>query len=107
MAKSMAKAYLLTIFCGLVVFAVGLLVILQWGVKSTFSWYGRPVPDVPTVWLVLVVGAATPIFILCCRGLSKGVWTLYTTRRAETKAAKELQAAVNQAAREEPLQEEK
>ena len=106
MGTSTVKAYLLTIFCGLAVLAVLLLVILQWGVKSTFSWYGQEVRDVPTIWLVLVVGAASPVFILCCRGLGKGVWTLYTTRRAEAKAAKEIQAAVGQAARDEPLREE-
>ena len=106
MGKSMVKAYLLTVFCGLAVLAVILLVILQWDKKSTFTWYGQEVRDVPTIWLVLVVAAASPVFILCCRGLGKGVWALYTARRAEAKAAKEIQAVVNQAANHKPQADE-
>lgn len=93
MSASTVKGYLLTVLCGLVVFATVLLVILQWGVRSTFSLYGKPVRDVPTLWLVLAAGVAGPVFILCCRGLGRGVWILYSARRDEARAAGEIQSA--------------
>ena len=102
MSTSTVKGYLLTVLCGLVVFAAILLVILQWGVKSTFSLYGQPINDVPTIWLVLAAAVAGPIFLLCCRGLGKGVWILYTARRAEAKATKEIQTVVDQATANRP-----
>ena len=76
------KGYLLTIFFGLVVFAGVIFLVLQWGVKSTFSLYGKPM-DVETIWLVSASAVAGPLFYGACRLTLRGVRILFASRRAE------------------------
>lgn len=85
MKSETLKGYVLTVVFGVVLLAVALLVALQWGVKSTFSFYGRPVENIPTIWLVLIAGAACPLVLVICRLFFSGVRILYKSRRQEAR----------------------
>jgi len=97
MASKTFKGYLLTVLCGFVVLAAVLFVILQWGVYSTFSLYGKPIEQVPTIWVVLGAAVGGPIFLVVCRLLFRGVWILYTARRDEARRDRQVGAEAGQA----------
>ena len=81
------KGYLLTISSGLVVFAGVLFVVLQWGVTSTVSIYGKPLEDVPTGWVVVASAVAGPVFMAAVWLLCRGAWLLYVVRRDAARLA--------------------
>lgn len=85
------KGYFLTILSGLVVFAGVLFVVLQWGVTSTVSIYGKPVSDVPTGWVVVASAVGGPVFMVAVYLLFRGAWLLYVVRR---DAARLLDASI-------------
>lgn len=99
--QSKFKGYLLTIICGLVVIAGVLFLILQYrsDLKAMVSIYGSqtPEPGVATMWVIVIAALAGPVFLLCCWWLRRGIWILYTIRRAEAREKKIASQAVSKA----------
>ena len=90
MARNTVKGYFLTILFGLLLLAAVIFLALQWGVRSEFSLYGKPVRDVPTIWIMLCCVVAGPILLLVCRLFFRGVWILWKSRRAEAQQQREI-----------------
>jgi hypothetical protein len=85
MNSSELKGRLLTLSAGFVVLAGLLFVILQWGVDSTYSLYGKPMEGVNTLYLVVGAAVGGQIFLLACRLLLKGMLILRRNRREEAR----------------------
>ena len=91
------KGYLLTCVGGLVAGAGVVFVVLQWGVTSTFSFYGKPIENVPTIYLMLASAVGGPVFFFVCWQALRGVAILYKSRRAQAKGRQQLKQAVAEA----------
>jgi len=79
--KMKLKAYFFTIVGGLVVLASVVFVVLQWGVPSTYSLYGKPIENVPTIWLILCAAVGGQVFIWAFKMLTIGVKAIRAIRR--------------------------
>jgi len=98
--QSKFKGYFLTIVCGLVVIAGTLFLVLQYppDLTATVSIYGEyTIPPVKTIWVIVISALLGPVFLLCCWWLLRGMWILYTIRRAEARKIKAADAAVTRA----------
>ena len=101
--QSKFKGYFLTVVCGLVVIAGLLFLILQYrsGLTAEVSIYGSFTdPPVSTMWVIVIAALAGPVFLVCCWWLARGIWILYTIRRAEAHEQKTAARIVSQAKKE-------
>ena len=98
------KAYFFTIVGGLVVLASVVFVVLQWpeGVlQSTYSLYGKPIENVPTIWIILCAAVGGQVFIWASKMLIIGVKAIRAIRRRPAKSTGPSQAARQDTPRDE------
>jgi len=81
------KGYVYTIFSGLLLAAALVFTLLQWGSKSTFSLFGKPVENVVTFWIVLFSAVGGIVVLYLVRLFVRGVRLLHKVRSAERLAA--------------------
>jgi len=81
MRLAMIKAYLQVICGGLIILAVAVLVLLQWGNTAAFSFYGKNIKDVNTALLVLASAVCGLALWWIVRWFTEGVRSLVRSRR--------------------------
>ena len=81
MRLTIVKAYLQAILGGLVILAVVVLVLLQWGNTGAFSFYGKNIEDANTALLVLASAAGGLAMWWIVKWFAGGVRVLVRSRR--------------------------
>ena len=87
MRFTIVKAYLQAILGGLVILAVVVLVLLQWGNTGAFSFYGKNIKDANTALLVLASAAGGIAMLWIIRWFAGGVRVLVKSRRQAARQA--------------------
>ena len=81
------KGYVLTCGFGAIVLAGLIFLLLQWGVDSTFTVYGKPIENVSTLWVMLGAVIAGPLYFGAIRMMIRGIRILHKARREEASRA--------------------
>jgi len=84
MKYQIIKGYLQVVLSGLVLLAVVVLAVLQWGNDSAFSFYGQN-RRVNTALLMVCSAAGGLAAVWMCKLLYRGAVTLYKTRDLEDR----------------------
>jgi hypothetical protein len=79
------KGYVLTVGFGLVVLAGLIFLLLQWGVRSVFTVYGKPF-EASTLWVMLGAVVAGPLYLGAVRLTIRGARILHRSRRQPESA---------------------
>jgi len=85
MKYEIVKGYLQVTLSGLVLLAAVVLVVLQWGNASAFSFFGQN-RSVNTAMLMVCCAVGGLLAVWMCRLLYRGVVTLYRNRQAEDRS---------------------
>ena len=81
-----AKGYLLTVPCGLVVIAGIILLVLQWDMKSSFLLYGKHFDQTVNTAALIIVSMLTGVLLpYLLKGLLRGVLLINAERSKKTK----------------------
>ena len=81
MRWTIVKAYLQAILGGLIILAVVVLVLLQWGNTGAFSFYGKNIRNANTALLVLASAAGGLAMWWIVKWFADGVRVLVRSRR--------------------------
>jgi len=92
MASGKIGSYISAVACGIILLAAAVLVVLQWGNRSSFSLFGKnygenPSGGVNTGLLMILCVAAGPLLLILVKTMVRSALAIRRDRKQEHKPA--------------------